>query len=262
MSSLRDVQVLEGWLKPLRLTTGPAATALASHVRKEERKAKRQARKAVKSFARKRWKRWLRRLPEKAELIPAREKRLAQLVLEQLTRVIDLHERWTKDPNTGNWHELRVAVKRFRYMVESFLPHQGESWRAELQRAQDLLGEGHDLDVLYALLFKLSRQKPLPKTVASQAFRRVENEARKRRQEYVALISNGLREDGHGAAATSATENAGALWNRWRTELTAMASVNRRGGGESSKSLPRAASRAKARANRYPYRQRRISSAR
>jgi CHAD domain-containing protein len=261
MSDLRDVQVLEGWLKPLRLTSGPAARALGSHFKKEERRAKREARKALKSFPRKRWKRWLRRLPEKAELIPASERRWAQMVLEQLTRVIGLHEAWTKQANALNWHKLRVAVKRFRYMVESFLPQKGEAWGAKLQRAQDLLGEGHDLDVLHELMVKLSRKKRLPKTAVSQFLRRVESEAKKRRQDYVALVSGEPNRNFRDAGATEASASADILWNRWRAELTAMARVNRRGAEGSAKSAPTRGLRATARANRYPNTQRRISSA-
>src|SRR5579864_4342681 len=127
LSDLRDLQVLENWLKPLRLTTGPVGKALVSRLKKEERRARKKASRSLDSFPRGRWKRWLRRLPAHAELIPANERRLAQLVLEQLTRVIDLHNRWVnekekEEPNPEVWHDLRVTVKRFRYMVESFLP--------------------------------------------------------------------------------------------------------------------------------------------
>ena len=263
MSDLRDVQVLEHWLKPLRLTSGPVGQALASHFKKQERRAKREARSSLESFPRKRWKRWSRRLPARAELIPVNERRLAQLVLEQLTRVIDFHQRWTKQPSAETWHELRVTVKRFRYMVESFLPQKSESWSAELERAQDLLGEGHDFDVLHDLLLKLSRKKSLPKTAVSQSLRRVDSAAQKRRKEYVSLISEPPHRNGQGSGIHHAGNSSPAmLWDRWRTELNELASINYQGGEESSRSAPRRALRARARANRYPHRPRRISSAR
>jgi len=261
MSDLRDVQVLEGWLKPLRLTSGPAAKALASRLKKEERSAKREARKALKSFPRKRWKRWLRRLPEKVELIPAGEQRWAQMVLEQLTRVVELHEAWTEQANVRKWHQLRVAVKRFRYMVESFLPEKGEAWGAELRRAQDLLGEGHDLDVLRELVVKLWRKERLPKTAVTQSLRRVESEAKKRRQDYVELVSGEPNRNIRDAAAPEASASTDILWNRWRRELTAAAGVNRRGAAGSAMSATTAGLRATARANRYPNPPRRIVSA-
>jgi hypothetical protein len=183
------------------------------------------------------------------------------MMLEQLTRVVELHEAWTKQANAQKWHQLRVAVKRFRYMVESFLPQKSEAWGAELRRAQDLLGEGHDLDVLHELVVKLWRKKRLPKTAVTQSLRRLESEAKKRRQDYVRLVSgesNRNIRDGAGPQASASTD---ILWNRWRRELTATAGVNRRGAAGSAKSATKAGLRATARANRYPNTPRRISSA-
>ena len=261
MSDLRDVQVLESWLKPLKLTSGPAGEALASHFEKKERRARKEARSSLNSFPRKRWKRWSRGLPARAELIPVSERRLAQLVLEQLTRVIDLHERWTKQPIPETWHELRVTVKRFRYMVESFLPEKSGEWSTQLARTQDLLGEGHDLDVLHELLLKLARKKSLPKTAVSQSLRRVDGEARKRRKEYVALVSQPAAGNARDSGMHHSESASPILWDRWRAELEALASINRQGGEELSRSTARRALRARARASQYPRRPRRISSA-
>jgi CHAD domain-containing protein len=262
LSDLRDVQVLTNWLRPLRLTAGPAGKALASHFKKQERRARREARSSLKSFPRKRWKRWSRRLPARADLIPVNERRRAQLLLEQLDRVIELHRLWAKQPIPETWHELRVNAKRFRYMVESFLPEKSESWSAALQRAQDLLGEGHDLDVLRDLLLKLSRKKSLPKPEVSRSLRRVDAAAQKRRKEYVSLISETTHGNGRGSGAHyTPSPGPQMLWDRWRSELAGMASISRRGGEVSSRSAPRRVLPARARASRYPGRPRRISSA-
>lgn len=281
LSDLRDLQVLESWLKPLRLTRGPVGEALAARLKKEQRRAKKKASRSLDSFPRGRWKRWLRRLPAHAELIPANQGRVAQLVLEQLTRVIELHELWVNEREKGEpdpevWHDLRVTVKRFRYMVESFLPEKSEAWGEELGHAQDLLGEGHDLDVLRALIVRLSGKKSLRKAEAAvaKALRRVDAAAQKRRDEYAALVSAPADERERATAADEAeavpnTAEAGvvgkseseSLWDRWRAELLPMAKVSVRGGEESARSASRRASRAKAPANRYPSRPRRISSA-
>jgi CHAD domain-containing protein len=281
LSDLRDLQVLESWLKPLRLTTGPVGEALAARLKRGQRRAKKKASRSLDSFPRGRWKRWLRRLPAHAELIPANQRRVAQLVLEQLTRVIELHNRWVgekekAEPNPEVWHDLRVTVKRFRYMVESFLPEKSEAWGEELGHAQDLLGEGHDLDVLRALIVKLSGKKSLRKAEAAvaKALRRVDAAAQKRRDEYAALVSAAAdgRERATAAGEAEAVPNtaeAGAvgksesepLWVRWRAELLPMAKVSGRGGEESARSAARRASRAKAPASRYRGRPRRISSA-
>jgi CHAD domain-containing protein len=262
LSDLRDLQVLQNWLKPLRVTKGPVGRALASYFKKHERRARRDAERSLKSFPRKRWKRWLRRLPAGTELIRVSQRRQAELVLEQLTRIIDLHERWTKESSADIWHDLRVSVKRFRYMVESFLPTESEAWSAELQKAQDLLGEGHDLDVLHELVSKLARKKSLPKTAARQSLRRIEAAARKRKAEYLALISQRSHRNGSGASANSPErENEATLWDRWRAELGAVASVNGRGGAGSSRSKHKTTLHVAARANQYPDKPRQISSA-
>ena len=282
LSDLRDLQVLENWLKPLRLTAGPVGEALGARLKKEQRRAKKKASRSLDSFPRGRWKRWLRRLPAHAELIPANQRRVAQLVLEQLTRVIELHERWINEkekgePNPEVWHDLRVTVKRFRYMVESFLPEKSEAWGEELGHAQDLLGEGHDLDVLRTLIVKLfQKKKSLRKAEAAvgKALRRVDAAAQKRRDEYAALVSATAGGRGRSTAADEAEgvpkiAEAGALgksdseslWDRWRAELLSMAKFNGRGGEESARSAARRGSRAKAPANRYPSKPRRISSA-
>jgi CHAD domain-containing protein len=261
LSDLRDIQVLINWLKPLRLTGGPVGEALASYFKKQERRAEKEARSSLKAFPRKRWKRWLHRLPAGTELIRVNRRRLARLLLEQLRHIIEFHESWTKQPSAETWHELRVSVKRFRYMVESFLPEKSEAWSAELQGAQDLLGEGHDLDVLHDLIVKLARKKSLPKSAVSQSLRRVESAAQQRRNKYGSLVAPRQQPNGRSAADHSEQTKSQTVWEGWRTELESMASINPRGGARSSRSGPRRALHVAARASQYQDTPHRISSA-
>jgi CHAD domain-containing protein len=260
LSDLRDIQVLTNWLNTLRLTGGPVGEALASYLKKQEKHAEKEARNSLKAFPRKRWKRWLRRLPEGTELIRVNRRRLARLLLEQLGHIIELHESWTKQPAAETWHELRVSVKRFRYMIESFLPEKNEAWSADLQGAQDLLGEGHDLDVLHDLIVKLARKKSLPKSAVSQSLRRVDSAAQLRRDKYVSVVAATQQPNERSAAEHTGQAKSQTVWERWRTELESMASINRPGGAGSSRSGPRRALHVAARASQYQDRPHRISS--
>jgi CHAD domain-containing protein len=261
LSDLRDIQVLRNWLEPLGLTSGPVGKALGSYFKKQQKSAKREALSSLKAFPRKKWKRWLRRLPAGIELIRVNRQLLAQLLLEQLSRIVELHHRWAKQQSTEIWHDLRVSVKRFRYMVESFLPEEGEAWSTELQGAQDLLGEGHDLDMLHDLVVKLARKRSLPKRAVTQALRRVDTAAQQRRDQYVLLVSILRQANGRSASNQTPAAKSGTVWERWRTKLGAMASINGRGGARSSRSVSRRGLRVAARANQYQDRPHRISSA-
>jgi exopolyphosphatase/guanosine-5'-triphosphate,3'-diphosphate pyrophosphatase len=69
--------------------------------------------------------------------------------LERWTEAYDLHRQALRNRSQASFHQLRIGIKRLRYIVENFLPVQHELWSADLKELQDLLGDVHDLDVLW-----------------------------------------------------------------------------------------------------------------
>jgi HD superfamily phosphodiesterase len=61
-----------------------------------------------------------------------------------------LHTRALRNRSQTAFHSLRIGIKRFRYTVENFLPAEHKAWSGDLKEMQDVLGEVHDLDVLWS----------------------------------------------------------------------------------------------------------------
>src|ERR1022692_2975157 len=126
------------------------ATRLLDHVHAREIECKQDAFKDLNQFDRKQWRQWSRSLPQRAARVRPGSVVYLHLALEKWTAAYDLHKHAMRSRSTISWHELRIGIKRFRYTVENFLPHQHEQWGDDLKELQDLLGEVHDLDVLWA----------------------------------------------------------------------------------------------------------------
>jgi CHAD domain-containing protein len=75
-----------------------------------------------------------------------------RIALARLSSAYNLYTQARRKRSALAWHQTRIGIKRFRYVVENFLPQRYALWEKDLKRFQDLLGEVHDLDVLRALL--------------------------------------------------------------------------------------------------------------
>ena len=162
LGDLRDMQVMEEWIEKLSekasgnsgeepgKTSDPVAAKLLEHIKTREADCKQLARKDLDQFNRKQWRQWSKSLPQRAARVRPGSLVYLHLALEKWMEAYDLHKRALRTRSTISWHELRIGIKHFRYTVENFLPQQHARWGDDLKDLQDLLGEVHDLDVLWA----------------------------------------------------------------------------------------------------------------
>jgi CHAD domain-containing protein len=128
----------------------PAAQALLHILRAREAEQKQEARSALAEFDRKQWRQWSKSLPRRAARIRPGSIVFKHLALERWTTARELHTRAMRTRSQVALHTLRIGIKRFRYIVENFLPAEHAIWGNDLKHMQDLLGDVHDLDVLWA----------------------------------------------------------------------------------------------------------------
>ena len=179
LGDLRDVQIMMGWIEKLNIAVSPVAEgtrqlsdagttvaeldeaagaasihdpakALLQVLLARESEHKQEARKALEGFDRKQWREWSGSLPQRAIRIRAGSPVFKHLALERWTAARQLHVTAMRNRSQVAFHTLRIGIKRFRYIVENFLPAEHKLWSNDLKRMQDLLGEVHDLDVLWA----------------------------------------------------------------------------------------------------------------
>lgn len=152
LGALRDVQILEEWVNALTALDDPLRQELVDSLRTRTSEPHASATEAVEAFDRKAWKRLARRLSGRAAIVRPGGTAAQCLALERLTEVRRLHVRAVRAETAHDWHQLRIALKRFRYVVESLLPARYAAWEASLKSIQDALGKLHDLQVLDAFV--------------------------------------------------------------------------------------------------------------
>ena len=180
LGALRDIQIMMEWIEklepvqsrvqrapsPAALTSqqnlesipdlhrqaggDPAAHALLLILAAREEQQKLEAHAALEEFDRKQWRQWTRILPARAATIRLGSALFKHLALERWTEARELHNRALRNRSQTAFHNLRIGIKRFRYIVENFLPAEHKAWSNDLKEMQDLLGEVHDLDILWA----------------------------------------------------------------------------------------------------------------
>jgi exopolyphosphatase/guanosine-5'-triphosphate,3'-diphosphate pyrophosphatase len=213
LGELRDMQVMQGWIEKLNgaydtdpsapsASNDPVAVKLLDHVRLREAVCKQLALKDLNQFDHKQWRQWARALPRRAGRGRPGSAVYLHLALEKWTGAYDLHKHALRTRSQVALHQLRIGIKRFRYTVENFLPRQHALWGDDLKELQDLLGEVHDLDVLWATAIEI------------QAFPDAESRSRWREE---LNVERGERIERYREKMVGRQS----LWRVWRAELPA-----------------------------------------
>lgn len=200
LGALRDCHVMMELAEAIGPKDEPLTPRILEHLRQQEAVFKRGARSAIESFNLQTWTQYERTLPGRAGRLAIGSDVFLVLALEKLTTARRLQAHAIKTGGELAFHRLRIGLKKFRYMVENFLPQLHQEWRTGLKNVQDLLGEIHDLDVLRQTISSLSASA-VPKTTTE--WERVLIEERRVRIERYSELMSG--------------ENS--LWRVWRAAL-------------------------------------------
>jgi CHAD domain-containing protein/HD superfamily phosphodiesterase len=149
LGELRDVHVMQEWVHRLNSADDPVTAPLLQSVAARETPLQQEAVQALAEFDRKQWLRWSRTLPRRMARFRPGSLVFRHLALERWTEAHRLHRQALRSGSSAAFHRLRIGIKRFRYIVENFLPDQHAAWSDDLKHMQDVLGEVHDLDVLW-----------------------------------------------------------------------------------------------------------------
>jgi CHAD domain-containing protein len=218
LAELRDIQVMSEWMRRLHFDEQPSGAAFVDMLAPDERRSRDNASAALRDFPRKRWKQWRRELPDRARVLPFHDRHFAAIALRRLNDVAELDRRRRRSPSHVAYHRLRIALKRFRYTLESFLPAQSAAWSPTLKLLQSRLGDVHDLDILRSRILKFGRENALLPSVQTPQLEVIERIREERIDRCDKVISRRPRSGGSHAHRPS-------LWDRWRRELDVLSGI-------------------------------------
>lgn len=189
MGELRDAQVAEEWLNKLRPEADPLKITLLASLKQAEESALAKALHLAEKFDEKRWTELAKALHSRLRKIPADQEAARCLALERLQEAHELHRRALRTERPAPWHDLRIALKRFRYTLELLVPTLHGKYIGSLKRVQDVLGDIHDLDALGDLAAAKDAVAP---ELRQDWQARVENVRQERMQTYRQLALGGV----------------------------------------------------------------------
>ena len=202
LGDLRDSHVMTEWIDKLSAADDPVGKSLAAYAASREQELHRDALSVLESFDRKHWTAWCQVLPKKAARIAPGSSVFLHVALERWTEAYDLHRRALRNRTAVSYHRLRIGLKRLRYTVENFLPQLHELWIDDLKQLQDLLGEVHDLDVLWETAVRMGAFPD------AEARRRWQSKIREEREDRIEKYRKKM-------------VGRNSLWPSWRAQLLA-----------------------------------------
>ena len=200
LGELRDVHVMQDWIHQLDRPGDPVTGTLLQFIGSSESQHQQDALQALQEFDRKQWESWSRSLPRRMARWRPGSLIFRHLALERWTDAYRRHRQSIRKASPAAFHRLRITIKRFRYIVENFLPLQHAAWSDDLKHIQDLLGDVHDLDVLCSVA---AQANAFPD---AEAHARWQERIQEERAERIELY-------------TKKTAGKDSLWQLWRAEL-------------------------------------------
>ena len=200
LGGLRDSDVLLEWLDKLEVAKDKTGADLRGAIEAERANFRQEAEDALKNFDQQKWKSWAGELTPRANSFLPDSLELRYVALERWQQAFERHRFSMRSRSKIGYHRTRVALKKLRYTIEIFLPAQKMKWGEELRQLQNLLGEVHDLDVLWSKLISL---KPAVDREAKAAWKAAIGAERKERLKQYA----------------SKTSGKASLWLQWRQML-------------------------------------------
>lgn len=200
LGGLRDIHVMQEWVEKFRATDDDATEKLLAYTTDQEHIHEQNAAQAIHQFDLKQWNSLATFLSRRSTRMRPGSGAFQSLALERWTTARKLQKVALRTGNPTAFHRLRIAIKKFRYLVENFLPRHKDEWARSLKEVQDLLGEIHDLDVLWETGERIGAFQVLASRQRWEGLIRHEREVRI--EQYKTLISGSH-----------------SLWNLWRSGL-------------------------------------------
>jgi CHAD domain-containing protein len=155
LGRLRDAQVMMEWITRLFPGDDASARSMTAYCLAQEQGLKKEAELVLDAFDRRQWQAWARVLPARAARLQSKTEPFEALALERWMSARRLHNEALRTGKQATLHRLRIGIKKFRYVVEHFLPALHLQWSQGLKRFQDTLGEIQDLNVLWETALRI-----------------------------------------------------------------------------------------------------------